>query len=155
MKTLSISEEQAIELHNDPTGIKAILEDTFGPTLFKARKPWQEITTWEDVFEATGEDPLDPYYLEGKPDDIARKYLKLLPDALNPVGWKEDYNNYSQDKWNPLFALDNPGFRFVGSRYSNTHAHSDVGSRPFASQEISDHAAKCFNEKFKEFFEAL
>lgn len=146
MQALKLDEKTARELYqNADPGLKAILNCSFGEEAFKVKKPFNEIVTLDDVFEAAGVDPTNPQYHTGEPDEVAYRILKLLPLALNPIGWKPDWNNSNQYKWSPWFKMDKPGFRFDGSRCAYAGTVSTGGSRLcFASEEISDHAGKTF-----------
>lgn len=124
---------------------KEILLDSYGEKFFKERKPFNQILTLDDVFEATGENPNDPKYLTGAPDTIGYELSKLLPKALNPIDWVLNWEDPSQRKWGPWFYFNHPGFRFRVSFYSYTYSGSTGGSRHrFASEAISDHAGKQF-----------
>lgn len=152
MKPLMIGEQDAIELYPSATPIeKRALENTFGKVLFKVRKPFDQILTIDDVFEATGADRSDPKYSTGTPDEIAYHLLKLLPKALNPEQWVPDFNNSDQRKWSPWFYMDSPGFRFFVSYYGSTITLSTGGSRLcYAEESISDHAGKHFLWLYKQ-----
>jgi hypothetical protein len=153
MTQLKIDESTARALYPtaDP-GLKAILDCTFGQEAFKVKKSFDQILTIDDVFEATGADRTDPKYHQGAPDEIAYHLLKLLPLALNPVGWKPDYNDDNQRKWSPWFYMDSPGFRFDDSLYGLTGAGSTGGSRLcYASEKISDHAGRTFVKLYEQF----
>jgi hypothetical protein len=149
---LIITPEQAKDLYKKADAEwKEILEGNFGKSFFKTRKPFNEITTMEQVFEQLGMDSKDPVYYVGTPDEIAYRLLKLIPLALNPEGWKPDWNDSKQRKWSPWFYMDNPGFRFSDSYYSVANTNSTGGSRLcYATEEISNHAAKAFLHLYKE-----
>lgn len=154
MQTLQLTPELAKELYPSASKEwKAVLTVSFGEKFFKTKKTFSEIQTLEDVFEATGEDSLNIKYTTGEPNEIAYRLLKLLGKALNPEGWKPNWNDSKQKKWRPWFWMDdNPGFRFCGSVSVNTNADAGAGSGlVFASQEISDHAGKCFLDIYKAF----
>lgn len=152
MQPLQLDEKTAMSLYIEAgPALKAILDASFGEKLFKAKKPYNEILTMDDVFEATGANPLDPKYSTGTPDEIAYHLLKLLPKAFNPEGWVPDFNKSNQRKWSPWFYMDNPGFRFVGSGFDCTATGSAGGSRLcYAEESISDHAGNQFLWLYKQ-----
>lgn len=155
MQTIQLTLEEAKVLY--PTATKerrAELKSIFGKQLVAEKKSYKDITTIEDIFEATGADASAPEYTTGDPGNIALSLIRLIARALNPAGWKPDYNSGKQRKWYPVFWMDNPGFRFDVSFYSLTHTYSSGGSRTvFAEEAISDHAAKYFLNVYKAFYE--
>jgi hypothetical protein len=105
----------------------------------------KKIKTFEDACSAANEDPNDPKFSTGTVDEIAFKKLKVITKALNPVGFKPDWNNSNQYKWTPWFYMNSPGFRFNGSICDVTGTGTTGGSRLcFASEEISNYAGKQF-----------
>lgn len=77
---------------------------------------------------------------------IARLFAKVLNE-----GWVPNWNDYNERKWRPYFWMDNPGFRFYDSHCAYSAAHSGAGSGLcFKSQALSDYAAKCFLEVYKD-----
>lgn len=155
MQELKLDEATARRLYTDASPLeKAILEATFNFSATKPRKQYHEIVTLNDVFEATGADPKDPKFHDAEPNVIALRHIELIALALNPPGWKADYNDDDQYKYYPVFWMDSPGFRFDGSHYATTDSYSSGGSRTvFASSEISDHAGKTFLSVYKQFHE--
>ena len=75
---------------------------------------------------------------------IAQAKLIIIAEAMND-GWKPDWNNSDEWKYYPWFWMNEPGFRFGGSYYTNTNAYAGTGSRLcFRTRELSDHAGKKF-----------
>ena len=83
--------------------------------------------------------------------------LIVIGQALNE-DWKPDWNTYAETKWYPWFDLekdeeDNPsGFRFGVSTFVCDYTYAAGGSRLcFATQELSDYAAKQFLDLYEAF----
>ena len=83
--------------------------------------------------------------------------LIVIGQALNE-DWKPDWNTYAETKWYPWFDLekdeeDNPsGFRFLASACVCDGTITAGGSRLcFATQELSDYAAKQFLDLYEAF----
>ncbi|MFT3704672.1 MAG: hypothetical protein QM802_20070 [Agriterribacter sp.] len=152
MKTLSISDQDARKIY--PSAIpelKTILEASFSKGFF-SQKITDRIKTFEDACAEIGEDPVNPKFIIGEPDEIAYRKLKVIIKVLNE-GWVPDWNNSSQYKWRPWFYLNAPGFRFSGTSYVFTH--STVGSRLcFKSEELCEYAANQFIDIYKDYFTA-
>ncbi len=114
-----------------------------------------DIKTFGDVCEAVGttEEEFNDIF-EGlglDPDTLAYEKLKLVVRAINPQGWKADWDNSNQKKWYPWFCLSS-GFGFDGSYYGYSASYTGSGSRLcFESEARSNHAGKIFTDLYKEF----
>ncbi len=121
---------------------------------------YTEITTVEKAFKLMKLDLNVKPTIEGLPSNFSnaldKSYqLMVVAEALRE-GWKPDYNNDDQRKYEPWFDMEeyasNPsGFRFVDSSYSDTNALSVLG--PLLCQETkekSDFLGRTFVDLFKE-----
>lgn len=148
MEELKVLKSNAIDAYQKADGIgKALLSNLLGKKHFLL-KPIDRIKTFEDACEELGED--SALFNIGTADEIAFRKLKVIVRALNG-DWVPNWNDGSQRKWFPWFYLNEPGFRFDGSHGDWTSARATGGSRLcFASQELSDYAAKQFLPLYKD-----
>lgn len=82
-------------------------------------------------------------------DEIAYKKLKIIVKALNE-GWKPDYNNNSEYKYEPCFKMTRDGFS--STRYFHLwDSTSYVGSLlVLKTAELAKYAGTQFVEEYKE-----
>lgn len=114
-------------------------------------KAWEayiipKINSFADACAEVSENPYDPKFNEGTPDEIAYKKYKVVCRALNG-GWVPDWANASQPKWYTWMEYNSAaaGFRFFGTLCTNTTAYSGSGSRlRLCSDNIAKHAGTKF-----------
>jgi hypothetical protein len=172
MEDVKITATEAREIY--PTAapeLKARLETAFGGRAFfaaevgKAFAPlkftieeWEAyiiplINSFEDACSQIGEDPADPRYAEGTPDEISYKRGKLVVRVLNGpfiLSWKDG----QQKKWDAWLNYGPSGFRFDDSfcAYVNTLAAS--GSRlRLCSDNLSKHFATKFSDMMSPYWD--
>ena len=64
--------------------------------------------------------------------------------------WKPDYNNSSQDKWEPRFYMNSSGSGFAYAYCAGWHARADCGSRLCTlTSEMCERIAKEFSTIYK------
>lgn len=136
---------------------KALIIRLFGRQhFFFTIEEWEKyiidrVKTFEDGCREIGEDPSDPKFSVGTPDEIADKKIKVLVKALNMPGWKADYSNPNQLKWQPWFEYTGTGFRFCVSFYVNVGTLAGGGSRfSLCSERISTYLGKQFTHLFNQ-----
>ncbi len=151
METLQTEKKEAFKIyHSTSAEGKALMINLFGEKVF-SQKITDRIKTFEDACEFVGDNPYDPRFTTGDPDDIAYQKLKVIILALNEK-WIPNWNNSSQHKWTPWFYMNYPGFRFYGSDGWCTFADSSGGSRlVLRSEELANYAGKQFLEIYKSF----
>lgn len=114
-------------------------------------KAWEayiipKINSFADACAEVSENPYDPKFNEGTPDEIAYKQYKVVCRALNG-GWVPDWANASQAKWYPWMEYNSAaaGFRFYASYFSHSLACAGAGSRVrLCSDNIAKHAGTKF-----------
>lgn len=150
MQTLQIDGKKAKKLF--PTAspeFREMLLDSFGEKFF-SEKITDRIKTFEDACEEINENPNDPNFSTGTPDEIAFKKIKVIVKALNPKDWITDWDNGNQRKWYPWFYMNQPGFRFDGADFAYSAAGTASGSRLcFFSEELATYAGKQFLDLYK------
>jgi hypothetical protein len=155
METLELSKSEVLSLYQcSNSDGKAILEGRFGKQTF-IMDVRQRILTLDDAYSAVGLSALDPRFLNGTDDDIAYQQLKLaIVPSLNE-GWVADYNNSDEEKWWPIFYLNESGggFRFCVAGYVVVHTGVTGGPRlAFRTRELAIHAAERFADIFRRFY---
>lgn len=143
MATLELDKPTAKNLYkNVPEWFRDILHLTFGKECF-SENIFDRIKTFEDACEATNKKPEDVYHEKDAPDDVARKKLKVIAQALNE-GWFPNWDDKNQKKWYPWFKMSS-GFGF-GNSYCNFGNSSTLcGSRLcFSSEKLSTYFATQF-----------
>lgn len=84
---------------------------------------------------------------------IAHYKLLVIAEALNQ-GWKPDWKDTSQYKYEPIFEMDKPGFGFSYSLFSDWDSTSSVGSLlTYKSSELAKYAGTHFLKLYREYFE--
>jgi hypothetical protein len=155
---LKIKKETAREIYDEsPSGLRKILEETFGIDYFK-KTNFKDFKTFDDLCRATGNTEVefnkkwDPASFD--PSTIAFERMKILTRAYNQ-DWPFDAYNTNQRKWYPWFNVSSSGFGFSGAAYFYVIANTVVGSRLcFESEEKAIHAAKTFIKLFENFITA-
>jgi hypothetical protein len=155
---LKIKKETAREIYDEsPSGLRKILEETFGIDCFK-KLDWKDFKTFDDLCRATGitEDEFnskwDPTLSD--PSTIAFERLKICTRAYNQ-DWPFDAYNTKQYKHFPYFAVSSSGFGFSGTACRCDYSYATVGSRLcFESAEKAKHAGKTFIKLFEDFITA-
>lgn len=105
---------------------KGVLESIFGQKFFL---PIQDrVKTLADACEITGEDPNDPYFHVGNPQDCAGHRIKTQIKALCSEHPKRTYKDPNQEKWYAVFKWDGAGFRFDAAYDDYTHSLAGAGS---------------------------
>ena len=155
---LKIKKETAKEIYDEsPSGLRKILEETFGIDLFK-KTDYRSFATFDDLCRATGTSEVE-FRMKWNPSvhdpsTIAFEKLKILTRAYNQ-DWAFDTFNTDQYKWYPYFAVSSSGLGFSRTDYDYAYASTDVGSRLcFESQEKAIHAGKNFTKLFEDFITA-
>jgi len=115
---------------------------------------YTQIKTFDDACRAVGttetafNEKFQPLGLDA--DTLAYEKLKVIARAING-NWKPDFENWSQEKWFPIFALS-AGLRDRNSDSGLGYAYSSVGSRLcFESEEKSNYAASQFKSIWEQF----
>lgn len=155
METLQLSKSDILSLYQcSNSDGKAILEGRFGKQTFIIDVR-DRIGNLDEAYSAVGLSPFDPRFINGTDDDIAYQQLKLaIVPGLNE-GWVANYNDRDEEKWWPVFCLDEGGggFRFVAARYDDVHTIVTGGPRlAFRTRELAIHAAERFPDVFRRFY---
>lgn len=151
METLTKTEAMSLYKESSQAG-KDLLIKKYGKDLFLT--DIEKIDTLEDIIKygKPDQDMLTVLNYAGDNKHMIglkwTAFLFLLTELYNE-GWEADYANKNQKKWFPVFnGLQ--GFAFSGSYFDHWGTSAYVGSRHcFASQELSDKAAKKFPQIFK------
>ena len=152
METLQITKANALNAFKEAdTSGKNLLKGLFGEKTFIPEKITDRIKTFENACEVVGVDAEDYEDVYAPADETALRKLKVIVRALNE-GWTPNWNDGNQRKWYPWFYMNKPGFRFGVSYCDFVNALSAGGSRLcFATQELSDYAAKQFLDLYEAF----
>jgi len=113
------------------------------------QKVTDRVKTFSDACRELGINPtqITNNTLDTK-DEIAYKKLKIIVRALNE-GWKPDYNNNNEYKYEPCFKMTRDGFSYA--YYYYWHTDSSVGSLlVLKSAELAKYAGTQFLEEYKE-----
>jgi len=138
MQELKLEKSTAIRLFEKvPEWFQETLIATFGKECF-SKSIFDRIKTFEDACEAMNKKPEDVYHEKDAPDDVARKKLKVIAEALNG-GWVPDWNDTNQKKRYPWFKMSS-GFGFDRSVYGYGCTDAGCGSRLcLSSNELSNY----------------
>jgi len=110
---------------------------------------FRTITSFEAACAATNKIPDDVYHEKDAPDDVERKKLKVITEAINH-GVIMDYKNKNQRKWFPIFYVSSSGLVFDDSLCDYDCTHTYCGSRLcFETEEKSDFAGKTFIKSYE------
>jgi hypothetical protein len=144
METLKIQIQKGFEID---TFNKATGEIKFKE---KSKDVLERILTDEDVLADNGY-TLDSFNLacsDLEEHEKAFRFLNLLAKSLNQ-GWKPDFDNSSQYKYQPYFLGGSSGFRCGGC--GAWYSASAVGSRLcFKESRLAIHAGEKFTKWYKE-----
>jgi hypothetical protein len=155
---LKIKKETAREIYDEsPSGLRKILEETFGIDYFK-KTNWKDFKTFADLCRACGTTEDSFNFTNNKdlmdPSSYAFERLKICTRAYNQ-DWSFDAYNTNQYKWYPYFKVSSSGFGFSNTYYGYARTVTAVGSRLcFESDEKATHAGKNFIKLFEEFITA-
>lgn len=136
---------------------KTLFEDLFGKKIFiTSIAEWEayiipRVNTFEDACAEEGEDPKDPKFSWGDPDDQAYQKKKVIIRALNGP-FVLNYDDTTQQKWEPWMKKTPTGFRLGVSCYGVAPAYATGGSRAsLCSKKISDHFGTAFEALINQF----
>jgi hypothetical protein len=152
---LKIKKETAKEIYDEsPSGLRKILEETFGIDCFK-KLDWKDFKTFDDLCRSTGTTEVDfnnKWTGEGfDPSTIAFERLKICTRAYNQ-DWKYNLYDTTQKKWAPIFDVLSSGLGFSYATYDCDYSSTFVGSRlAFKSEETATHAGENFTKLFEDF----
>ncbi len=152
---LKIKKETAKEIYDEsPSGLRKILEETFGIDCFK-KTDFREFKTFDDLCRATGITETDFNrkweHADLDPSTLAFERLKICTQAYNQ-DWKYNLYDTNQKKWAPIFDVLSSGLGFSLTFCDCAYTHTAVGSRlAFKSEETATHAGKNFTKLFEDF----
>lgn len=112
-------------------------------------KKYKDIKTLADAFKATGR-PETPSF-DNIPEDMREYFRKqyevvVITEAING-GWKADWGDSDQNKWQPWFHRGSSGFAFDDtSCYYSTASAGDASRLCFKSYELARYAGATFTE---------
>jgi hypothetical protein len=155
---LKIKKETAKEIYDEsPSGLRKILEETFGIDLFK-KTDFKDFKTFDDLCRACGTTEVEFNskweHANLDPSSIAFDRLKICTRAYNQ-DWPFDAYNTEQIKYYPYFEVSSSGFGFSCTGYYYDGTDTAVGSRLcFESEEKARHAGKTFIKLFEDFITA-
>lgn len=155
--TLKEAQEKVIELTEED-------EDTTVFDFYTDEQEYEEITdrvkSYTDACNVLGIEPMNEQDMKARgyrPDEIARRKLETITEALNE-GWKPDWNNTDEYKYYPYFYIkENAKAKGTAglasaitySTASFTNAH--VGSRLcFHDSETARYAGRTFTELYEQ-----
>lgn len=156
--TLKEAQEKVIELTEED-------EDTTVFDFYTDEQEYEEITdrvkSYTDACNVLGIEPMNEQDMKEqgyRPDEIARRKLETITEALNE-GWKPDWNNTNEYKYYPYFYIEENAkaqgaaglsFAITDNAASTTAAH--VGSRLcFHDRETARYAGRTFTELYEQF----
>lgn len=119
---------------------------TFKP---KPKDPIERILTDDDVLADNGLtwESFNASVQDLEPHEVAFRFLGLLNKSLNQ-GWKPDFDNSNQYKYQPYFLGGSSGFRYYDC--VAWRSGSAVGSRLcFKNRELAIHAGEKFTRWYK------
>lgn len=154
MKTLQITEQTAQEIYSTASvEFKKILEDTFGKKFF-LRNITDRVKSYEDACVKLNQEPINEALFRDSgftEDEIIYRKIKTIIEALNE-GWKPNWEDGSQKKWQPWFRVSPSGFVFCDTYYDCSYALAGYASRLcFKSSELAEYAGKQFIDLYKQF----
>lgn len=115
----------------------------------------QKIKTFEDACAAQNLDPNTLPDVSAIPENyqtstIAAYKLMIVAEALNE-GWKPDYSNWNQYKYEPWFEWSSSAGGFVSGDYVLWFARTAVGPRlVFKDAETAKYAGQQFIDLYNE-----
>ena len=122
----------------------------------------KQIKTFEDACKKLGIDPTNLPEVSNLTADLQQAVIDhykmmIVSQALND-GWKPDWNDHNQRKWNPWFTVKasskNPGGSgLVCSNALNWITGTGVGSRLcFRDAETAEYAGRQFKKLYEGFW---
>jgi len=155
---LKIKKETAREIYDEsPSGLRKILEETFGVDCFK-KTDWKDFKTFDDLCRATGTTEADFNrkweHADLDPSTLAFERLKICTRAYNQ-DWPFNAYDTNQRKWFPYFNVLSSGLCFSYAIYYYDLTFTSVGSRLcFESEEKAALAGMTFTKLFEDFITA-
>lgn len=155
--TLKEAQEKVIELTEED-------EDTTVFDFYTDEQEYEEITdrakSYTDACNVLGIEPMNEQDMKEqgcRPDEIARRKLETITEALNE-GWKPDWNNTEQYKYYPYFyirenakAKGNAGLAFADTANAASYTIANVGSRLcFHDRDTARYAGNTFTELYEQ-----
>ena len=155
--TLKEAQEKVIELTEED-------EDTTVFDFYTDEQEYEEITdrvkSYTDACNVLGIEPMNEQDMKARgyrPDEIARRKLETITEALNE-GWKPDWNNTDEYKYYPYFyikenakAQGSAGLSYAGTTYAAARTGAYVGSRLcFHDSETARYAGRTFTELYEQ-----
>lgn len=156
--TLKEAQEKVIELTEED-------EDTTVFDFYTDEQEYEEITdrvkSYTDACNVLGIEPMNEQDMKEqgyRPDEIARRKLETITEALNE-GWKPDWNNTNEYKYYPYFYIEEnakaqgaAGLSAASAFLTATNASAHVGSRLcFHDRETARYAGRTFTELYEQF----
>jgi len=129
MKTLQIEEGKAKELYKTASNeFKSMLEDSFGKNFFN--NDWMELwEKWQKKHNLNIQLPFqNPKNAEEESSNAHHMLIHIVPIERG-ADFVPDYDNSSQDKYEPRFYMGSSGFGFSYSYCDDWAAAADCGSR--------------------------
>ena len=136
--TIELTQEQLVEIHKQTSN-------------FSLRLDYEQITSVKLACEVTGDDygKLMAACRDLPNDEAAFKQLKVVRKAINPIGYKPNWNDTNEYKYLPYFKLSE------GFSYWSTHLYATYSSVPSALFSIDSNRAEHFGETFIDLFKDL
>ena len=155
--TLKEAQEKVIELTEED-------EDTTVFDFYTDEQEYEEITdrvkSYTDACNVLGIEPMNEQDMKEqgyRPDEIARRKLETITEALNE-GWKPDWNNTNEYKYYPYFYIEEnakaqgaAGLAYASTAYTASTATAYLGSRLcFHDRETARYAGRTFTELYEQ-----
>lgn len=155
--TLKEAQEKVIELTEED-------EDTTVFDFYTDEQEYEEITdrvkSYTDACNVLGIEPMNEQDMKEqgyRPDEIARRKLETITEALNE-GWKPDWNNTNEYKYYPYFYIEEnakaqgaAGLSFAAASNAASVTTARVGSRLcFHDRETARYAGRTFTELYEQ-----
>lgn len=156
--TLKEAQEKVIELTEED-------EDTTVFDFYTDEQEYEEITdrvkSYTDACNVLGIEPMNEQDMKEqgyRPDEIARRKLETITEALNE-GWKPDWNNTNEYKYYPYFYIEEnakaqgaAGLSYATTAYAASNTAASLGSRLcFHDRETARYAGRTFTELYEQF----
>lgn len=155
--TLKEAQEKVIELTEED-------EDTTVFDFYTDEQEYEEITdrvkSYTDACNVLGIEPMNEQDMKEqgyRPDEIARRKLETITEALNE-GWKPDWNNTNEYKYYPYFYIEEnakaqgtAGLACANTIYAASYTSAGIGSRLcFHDRETARYAGRTFTELYEQ-----
>lgn len=155
--TLKEAQEKVIELTEED-------EDTTVFDFYTDEQEYEEITdcvkSYTDACNVLGIEPMNEQDMKARgyrPDEIARRKLETITEALNE-GWKPDWNNTDEYKYYPYFyikenakAQGTAGLAYAYAINAASSSAARIGSRLcFHDSETARYAGRTFTELYEQ-----